>query len=224
MDENLVIDDQNQQPKKKSQQGKKRDWSEIRIDYMRGIPTSELSKIHNVEASQISRRATKENWGNPKKIAEDYNLLATATATIVEKAIAQDENLMIAKERLDRNLIGKKSSEEITREIAAIAMYKADAHAVNSKVMQSLSKVIDKLPTILDQKDGLYVSKVDKDGGKTYDRVTKFVADLAPIISENNKVMGLTTATAATVNLQNNINTDDKDNAVVQLYIPDNNR
>jgi hypothetical protein len=189
------------------------DWDAIRFDYINGIPLKEMSEKYKICHTQIVRKAKQKNWGEHKSFIKKYDELATATTEMIEDHLEEYPKIKELREEINNQLLPSQIDQS-NKDVAIMALYKAQLMTIQQKFAKVIEKSITQVGEILElHKDGLYTSSISGEGQK-YERTTRFVNDLAPFFTENNKALGMTTAQVA---IQNNINNNSSDISNIRL-------
>ncbi len=200
---------------------RRNDWDAIRADYTNGVLFMEMAEKYNICHTQIARKAKKEGWLNERELVKTHDELAIKCSKAMNEYIETDPEAQILQKKI-HNAVLPSQIVDVDKDIAMMALYKSQLMTTQQKFAKLVEKSTDQVARILDAcVDGLYTNSDKADGSRTFDRTTRFLSDLAPYFAENNKALGMTTAQVA---IQNNVNTNKNDDAVVQFYIPDNKR
>lgn len=168
----------------------KYDWEEIRIDYVAGMTLCSLSKKYGLDRTQISRRARQFNWDFHGSLATQYNDIAQHAATIVKDIIPQDEKLTTLQKKLEQN-VRKKELDQAQNDIAMLTLMKSQALVFTNSILEAATKVADAIALLAQREDLLYVASKRADGSVNYERITKHFADIATVLTEAGKIIGV---------------------------------
>ncbi len=152
------------------------DWDEIRLDYIAGMAVRDIGAKYNIDYTQVIRKAKQKGWGEHKILTLQETPHHELLPDIIEQA----------------------NKDEVMMEL-----YKISLLTIQQKFASLIEKAINQIEHIIDTSpDGLYTSSSKSDGSATYERITRFVDDLAPFFTDSNKSLGIITSQ---VTIQNSV-------------------
>ena len=173
------------------------DWEEVEKAYEAGERICDIARRMNINPGSISNKAKELGWTKKREITR---ILKTLSPENVQSLTSLNHDFIINVDEI----IQRDARNLIT----------AFIEIANMSLNQT-KEIIKNCP------DGLYI-KSSTSSGVTYERTTNFIKDLLPIMNSLNAYIGLNTNTVNNTNVQ--VNTNSKNEDVVQFYIPTNQR
>lgn len=195
------------------------DWDAIRYDYLQGMAVRDIADKYNICYTTISRKAKAKNWGEHNKVGKilDNMIDEVREKTNVDKVIDSSEEYKYLQQQLNIT-VGSATDDMLRRMIIKKTIVQNTAFDTNIKAYNIINEFLDiTSKNLKTSKDGLYTKSIGQGGAVTYasyaDDISKAVI---PIITENNKALGMTTAQVAIQNNINNGGSDDSAKLVIE--------
>ncbi len=196
------------------------DWKAIELDYLAGMTLNDLTMKYKIDKSNITRQARKKGWMPHNAVGKTLTAVTNAIKINHPELDKEIEHLPEFSE-VEKITVGTGiTKEDIKNDVYRRLVIQNLAFANNNKAYDLMNQYFGIIGNNLAKSpDGLYTKSIGQGGAVTYGSYADDIAKvIVPMITENNKALGMTTAQVA---IQNNFgdngnNGDDKpDNRVI---------